>query len=120
VHEGLDVTGAIRHLRHDLIHLTDPDLHHYFTKFNRYTSLAAEDLASRGRDFRVIDVLLRPPFQFLKMYVLRRGFLDGFEGFVLAVLSSAYVFTKYAKLWERYRHPSSPQTANHEARSHHG
>jgi hypothetical protein len=39
-------------------------------------------------------------FQFIKMYVLRRGFLDGLEGFILAVLSSAYVFTKYAKLWE--------------------
>jgi hypothetical protein len=34
------------------------------------------------------------------MYILRRGFLDGLQGFVLAVVSSAYVFVKYAKLWE--------------------
>jgi hypothetical protein len=37
------------------------------------------------------------------MYVLRGGVLDGLEGLILAVLSSAYVFTKYAKLWERAR-----------------
>lgn len=37
---------------------------------------------------------------FVKMYLLRRGFLDGIQGFILAVVSSAYVFVKYAKLWE--------------------
>jgi hypothetical protein len=34
------------------------------------------------------------------MYVIKRGFMDGVEGFILSVLSSCYVFTKYAKLWE--------------------
>jgi hypothetical protein len=34
------------------------------------------------------------------MYILKRGFLDGMQGFILCVVSSAYVFTKYAKLWE--------------------
>jgi hypothetical protein len=37
------------------------------------------------------------------MYILRFGFLDGVPGFLLALLSSAYVFTKYAKLWEAWR-----------------
>ncbi|HWP82556.1 MAG TPA: glycosyltransferase family 2 protein [Bacteroidota bacterium] len=100
VHEQLVVRGSIGHLNGDLLHYTDPNLEHYFQKFNRYTSLAAEELDDRGRQFHVYDILLRPAWTFFRMYFLKRGFFDGFQGFVLCVLSSCYVFTKYAKLWE--------------------
>jgi glycosyltransferase involved in cell wall biosynthesis len=100
VHEQIVVDGPIGTLQHDLLHYTDPNLQHYFHKFNRYTSLAAADLQAAGRKFSLLDILLRPAFLFFKMYILRRGFLDGMQGFILCVVSSAYVFTKYAKLWE--------------------
>lgn len=112
VHEHLHVEGRRLRTRHDLLHLTDPDLQHYLHKFNRYTSLAAEDMVAAGRRFSLADLLFRPPFQFVKMYILKRGFLDGVEGLVLSVLSSAYVFTKYAKLWEKthqHRSGSAPE-----------
>jgi glycosyltransferase involved in cell wall biosynthesis len=106
VHEQLRIDGLTVNTRHDLLHLTDPDLHHYMAKFNRYTSLAADDMTAAGRRFSLCDLLVRPPFMFVKMYLLRLGFLDGVEGFILAVLSSAYVFTKYAKLRERRNDPA--------------
>jgi hypothetical protein len=99
----LIVDGPTVELHNDLLHYTDPDLHHYFTKFNAYTSLAARDLKDNGRSFRLSDALLRPPFLFLKMYIVRLGFLDGVQGLILCALSSLYVFTKYAKLWELTR-----------------
>ena len=108
VHEQLRVDGKVVQTSHDLLHFTDPDLFHYLSKFNRYTTLAAGDLEAAGRRFRLVDVVIRPAFQFVKMYLLRQGFRDGLEGFMLAVLSSAYVFTKYAKLWERTRSPELP------------
>jgi hypothetical protein len=43
---------------------------------------------------------------FVKMFVFKRGFLDGMHGFVLSLLSSAYVFMKYAKAWEMERRTS--------------
>jgi glycosyltransferase involved in cell wall biosynthesis len=101
VHEKLLVNGSIGRLQHDLLHYTDDNLFHYFSKFNQYTSLAAEDLTGKGRAFSLYDLLIRPPFFFLKMYILRLGILDGMQGFILCVLSATYVFTKYAKLWER-------------------
>ena len=104
VHEQLELQGDVGILRNDLLHFTDPSLQHYFAKFNKYTSLAAEDLRESGRSFGFYDVLLRPPFTFFKMYVLKRGFLDGMQGFILCVLSSLYVFTKYIKLWELGTH----------------
>lgn len=100
VHEQIVVDGRIGTLQNDLLHFTDPNLEHYFSKFNRYTSLAAQDLQAQGRRSSLYDLLVRPAFLFFKMYILRRGFLDGMQGFILCVASSCYVFTKYAKLWE--------------------
>ena len=103
VHEQLRLEGTVEQTKHDLLHLTDPDLAHYMQKFNKYTTLAAQDMVAAGRKSGLADVTVRPAFQFFKMYILRLGMLDGLEGFILAVLSSAYVFTKYAKLWELTR-----------------
>ncbi len=112
VHERLVTDGPVARTASDLIHYTDPDLTHYFAKFNSYTSLAAHDMAEAGRKFSVADLALRPLFQFFKMYVLRLGFLDGIHGFVLCVASSAYVFTKYAKLWELKKTPSTEEPSD--------
>lgn len=103
VHEGLIVDGEIGSLKNDLNHYTDPSIEHYFTKFNSYTSLAAKELNAKNRKASLSDILLRPLFLFLKMYIFRRGFLDGLHGFILAVFSSVYVFAKYCKLWELNR-----------------
>ncbi|MGA9293394.1 MAG: hypothetical protein WBV81_12395 [Ignavibacteriaceae bacterium] len=92
--------GDIGELKNDINHYTDPNIHHYFVKFNRYTTLAAEELSNKGKSFLISDIILRPIFIFVKMFIIKRGFLDGMQGFILAIFSSAYVFTKYCKLWE--------------------
>lgn len=103
VHESLRVSGSIGQLRNSILHFTDPTLHHYFEKYNRYTSLAAHDMTARGDRFSLGQLLFRPAWTFFRMYVLQAGFLDGMEGFILCRLSASYVFTKYAKLWELQR-----------------
>ncbi|MFO7767723.1 MAG: glycosyltransferase family 2 protein [bacterium] len=103
VHEGVKVAGAVGRLEGELLHYTDPTLAHYLGKFNRYTTLAAGELHRTGRPSRVSDVIFRPPATFLRMYVLKGGFVDGLPGFILAWLSATYVFVKYAKLWELNR-----------------
>ncbi|MDF1610779.1 glycosyltransferase family 2 protein [Stygiobacter electus] len=103
VHEGLIVNGKIGHLKHDLNHYTDPNIFHYLEKLNNYTSLAAEELYNKNKKTSLNDIFLRPLFIFVKMFILRLGFLDGFHGFLLASFSSFYVFTKYVKLWEFYK-----------------
>lgn len=100
VHENLITEGSIGILKNDLNHYTDPSIEHYFKKFNIYTSLAAKELNDKGKSASVWDILLRPVFLFSKMYIFKLGFLDGLHGLILALFSSAYVFTKYCKLWE--------------------
>jgi (heptosyl)LPS beta-1,4-glucosyltransferase len=101
VHEHLIITGEVGKFRNDIEHYTDPDIRHYFEKFNNYTTLAADELNLKGKAFKLSDLILRPLAIFIKMFLIKRGFLDGTEGFILAAFSSAYVFTKYCKLWER-------------------
>jgi glycosyltransferase involved in cell wall biosynthesis len=100
VHEHLEIEGRISRLKADLLHYTDPNLRHYFDKFNRYTTLAADELAANGERFHLSQLIVRPTWQFVRMYIIKMGFLDGLQGFILCILSSCYVFTKYAKLWE--------------------
>ena len=100
IHEYLITDGKVGELQNDINHYTDPDIHHYFVKFNRYTTLASEELFNKGKTFLISDIILRPFLIFIKMYIIKKGFLDGIQGFILAVFSSAYVFTKYSKLWE--------------------
>lgn len=100
VHEQIFVQGNIGRLESDLLHYTDDSLKHYFEKFNSYTTLAAEELKEKGRKPTLSDIFIRPPWTFFRMYLFRRGFLDGMHGFVLCVLSALYVFVKYVKLWE--------------------
>ncbi|MHB1051284.1 MAG: glycosyltransferase family 2 protein [Bacteroidota bacterium] len=101
VHEGLVIDGPIGNLRSDLLHFTDPNIYHYFSKYNRYTTLAAEEAFAKQKRAGASDLLIRPAWQFIRMYVLRMGMLDGIQGLLLALFSSSYVFTKYAKLREK-------------------
>ena len=109
VHEGLEIDGRIGTLKAPILHYTDDTLEHYLDKFNAYTGLAARDLSERRKTFRRTDLFFRPVFLFIKMFIVKLGFLDGMVGFILAVLSANYVFTKYAKLWEleQERKPSA-------------
>ncbi|MDR3610934.1 MAG: glycosyltransferase family 2 protein [Ignavibacteriaceae bacterium] len=106
VHENLNVNGKIGQLVNDLEHYTDPSVSHYFIKFNTYTSLAARDLQKNGKRFHLSDLIIRPIVIFMKMYIIKLGFLDGIQGFILSIFSTAYVFTKYSKFWELKRKES--------------
>ena len=100
VHEFLETPDKVEKLQQPIFHYTDPNLSHYFAKFNEYTSLAAEEQWDQGKHFKLIDLMIRPLHLSFKMYILKFGFLDGFQGFILAILSGFYVFVKYTKLWE--------------------
>jgi glycosyltransferase involved in cell wall biosynthesis len=99
VHPGIVIQGEIEALDGAMLHFPYPSLEDYFQKFNRYTSAAARDRIRSGRRVHWYDRFAAPPFRFLKTYVLQRGFLDGYPGFVLACLSMFYVFVRYAKMW---------------------
>jgi glycosyltransferase involved in cell wall biosynthesis len=99
-HEKILVQGRVRRLREPLHHFTYRDISDHLDRINRFTSVAARELRREGRRARVSDALLRPAARFFYSYVLKRGFLEGFAGFYVAVTAAMYVFLRYAKLWE--------------------
>ncbi len=98
VHEQAQVKGRIGYLKNPLLHYTYPNLKHYFKKLQRYTTLAAQQLYQKRVSAYPWDLIFRPPATFFKMYLLKLGFLDGWQGFVLAILSGYQVLVKYLKL----------------------
>jgi glycosyltransferase involved in cell wall biosynthesis len=103
LHERLLAEGAVAALRGDLLHYTYRDLSDHLRTIDRFTTEAARGMQARGRRGALAGMLLQPPAKFVKMYLLRLGFLDGAAGFLVAVLGGYYVFLKYAKLWELQR-----------------
>ncbi|MBI5888724.1 MAG: glycosyltransferase family 2 protein [Deltaproteobacteria bacterium] len=100
VHEAVTVDGLTSRLKNPLVHRTYRDITDYFTRMQRYSTLAAEELKDKGKRAGVADILLRPPLTFLKMYILKLGFLDGAMGLTLSMLYACYTLAKYAKLRE--------------------
>ena len=79
-------------LRMAAAHYTYDDIHDHLETMNRFSSITAQEKFKAGGRFRWIDFLIRPGLRFLKAYVLRRGFLDGKRGFLIALVSSFGVF----------------------------
>jgi glycosyltransferase involved in cell wall biosynthesis len=103
VHESVDVTGAVGTLRSGLQHFPYRDIAHHVQTIDRYTTLAARQMAEGGRRARLLDIVVRPPLAFLRNYVVRGGFRDAGPGLVVSLLNSYYVMLKFAKLWESTR-----------------
>jgi glycosyltransferase involved in cell wall biosynthesis len=113
VHESvrLDPGTRVARLREPLLHESYRSIGEYVLRMNRYTDLAADDLAARGARASSLRMLVAPPLTFLKLYVLRLGALDGVRGLVVAAGSAYYVLLKHAKLWERSRAVEPPLAA---------
>ena len=98
-HDRVSVEGPVKRLPGELLH--DPYRHFedHLRTIDSYTTIMARELHAEGRRARLVDVVLRPPWRFFVFYVLKRGFLDGWRGLLLAYLAAHYVRLKYAKLW---------------------
>jgi len=99
VHERLIVDGPRGRLPGLLLHDSIPTLADAIDKMNRYSSGRARDLAARGRRGRLGRAVGHGLWAFVRTYVLRRGFLDGRLGFVLAVHNAETTYYRYLKLW---------------------
>lgn len=98
VHENVESPGVVGMLDGTLLHEPYRDLSHHISKVATYARWAADDLHARGRRARMSDLLVRPPWRFVRDYVVYGGWRDGSAGFVVSVVSAFSVFAKYAAL----------------------
>lgn len=90
---------TVTHLKGDLLHKAYLDSHDTLQKVQRYSEIFARENRGKKRSSSS-KIIFRTFFSFFKSYILKRGFLDGFEGLMVAMAVANHVFYKYAKLYE--------------------
>lgn len=102
VHEQLILPSDVVIKRMDgyVLHYTMKDVDDYSRKMRNYAMLNAEKYFLQGKKASWIKLYIAPCFAFFKYYILKRGFLDGYFGFVSAKMTANYTFLKYARLKE--------------------
>ncbi|MGR5094920.1 glycosyltransferase family 2 protein [Vibrio maritimus] len=103
VHESVIIPQGTetKRLKGDILHYSYKDMEHYLVKSASYGRAWADQKQKRGKSASLSQAILHALGCFLKMYVLKRGFLDGKQGFLIAILSAHSTFIKYADLWAR-------------------
>lgn len=113
VHEEFRIVSdkAAGYLKEPIWQLPFAELSELMRKADRYSSLGAEKLEKNGKRGSMWQAFGHALWAFLHMYILKRGFLDGWPGFLIAFSSFESTLFKYAKLCERQAHwqpPPSP------------
>lgn len=102
VHEELFINGKTSLLNGYIIHYSYKDIKDHFTKTINYANLSAKSYYNKGKKPSISKLVFSPFFSFFKLYILKKGFLDGVGGLIAGFSAYVYVFLKYAFLWEMY------------------
>jgi hypothetical protein len=99
VHTRLACDGPIGRLRQPLVHYAMPTLEAALSRVNGYSTARAQMMIESGRRVTFFSGIGHGVFAFLRSYILRAGFLDGAEGFLVAVVSAETSYYPYMKAW---------------------
>jgi len=105
VHETLelDPTIKVNFLTGDLLHYTCANVEAHVQQIQRFTNLAAEELKAKGEKTSLWKMYFGPKLKFVKMFLLKLGFLDGVAGYLVATNSAYSVALREAKLWQLWQ-----------------
>jgi glycosyltransferase involved in cell wall biosynthesis len=99
-HDKLIVGGSVGRLNGELLHYSMASLDQQLGKIALYSNYFAQRWSAQGRKPGWLDLSVRPLWRFLRCYVVRLGFLDGWVGFYLSWQTAFACLTRYAKVRE--------------------
>jgi glycosyltransferase involved in cell wall biosynthesis len=99
VHEDVICEAPVARLREPLIHYPIATLEDALSKIDRYSTAGAAMLTAEGRRVRFGTGIVRGIAAFLRTYILKRGFFDGREGFLVAIYNAETTYYRYMKAW---------------------
>lgn len=109
IHESLSVQGQVKRLKNDLVHYNYDNLEEFLDQLNQYTTLDAQTLFEAGKRPRLTSFIWLPLKEFMRRFMIEKGFLDGWYGFILSALMSYYQFSIICKLWELSEAQAKPE-----------
>src|SRR5690606_37898430 len=81
----LDNPKSHNHLKGDLLHWAYQNYGEHYLKIDKYTSIAAKFyVLNKNKKVGLTKIVISPFWNFFRTYIIKGGFLDGFEGFVIA------------------------------------
>jgi glycosyltransferase involved in cell wall biosynthesis len=98
VHFRVEVTGSIGKLSGKILHYSFPNLATVINKMNTYSTDGATHKYSQNKTAGLLTALRHGIFAFIRGYILKLGFLDGKEGFILAISNAEGSYYRYLKL----------------------
>ena len=98
-HDHVVLDGTVETLSGLILHYPVDRLEDSIEKFNLYSTLGANNIVASGRRVWFTTGIFRGLFAFLRIYILRAGFLDGREGFLLAVANAEGTYYRFMKAW---------------------
>lgn len=96
-------SGRIKTVDIPLIHHTYKSISQYLAKQNMYSSISAKELFYSGKRFPPYVIPFKALFKFIETYFIKKGFIDGFRGLIVAVGATYSMFWKHIQLWELSR-----------------
>jgi glycosyltransferase involved in cell wall biosynthesis len=85
-------------LQGDILHYSFDSISAHIQTLDKFTDIGAKEIIKRGKKVNLLSPFTHATWTFIRMYILRRGFLDGFAGLVASLLSFMHVFVKYSKV----------------------
>jgi len=112
VHEKVETNGPVATLSGDLHHYSFPSLSSHVAKIIPFADLFVARQKARGGRFSFATAVFRPGWRFLRAYVIRLGFLDGYPGFYIAWANAFGAFVRYSRLYEVERRREPGESAD--------
>lgn len=103
VHERLIPEGSVAKLENPMLHYSFMNYSQVLQKIDRYSTASAEQAFARGKTSSPAKAVLHGAWSFLRTYFLRAGFLDGPQGFALAISNGQGTYYRYMKLWHLHQ-----------------
>lgn len=100
VHEWWASDGAVKNLDLCIEHHSFRNYADFINKMQTYSTLASLELLEKGKSATWLTPISHGTWMFFKTYVIKKGFLDGFDGLVISLMNAMESFMKYAKLRE--------------------
>ncbi|HWD20747.1 MAG TPA: glycosyltransferase family 2 protein [Verrucomicrobiae bacterium] len=108
-HDKLQVRGKIARLHHNLLHYNAESIDHQVTKIIAFSEdFLRHEQTRAGRRAGRAALAFRPMWRFFRGYILRLGFLDGWQGYYIAWMTAFYTATRYAKAVDAAREAKAP------------
>lgn len=90
----------VKHLKGNILHYSYYTIEGHIQQMNFFTSILSKEYVKKGKRASWVKILISPLFTFLRGYLFRLGFLDGYHGLVINLISAHATFIKYIKVKE--------------------